>query len=197
MIKSLFGNYSSQHSKPDSSWKILDVGCGFGNNLIPFLDIGSECHGVEIDPNICNLTSELLDKRGFKAKIQFGSNRSLPYDDGYFDLLLSVATIYYEGTEENIISALKEFKRVVKPGGLVYIATAGPNHDIYTKSELLGNHRYKIQNYDFRNGQEFFFFDNKKYLQSYLLKIFNHTNVGQVTEDLFGFKVDHLISLSW
>ena len=183
MLKCLFGNYSSKQFKPDSSWKVLDIGCGFGNNLIPFLDIGCECHGVEIDSNICTLTSELLNKRGFKANIQFGSNRSLPYDDDYFDLLLSVATIHYEGTEENIINALKEFRRVLKPGGILYVATAGPNHDIFTKAQLLGNHRYKIQNYDFRNGQEFFFFDN--------------VEVGQVTEELFSYKVDHLVSRSW
>jgi SAM-dependent methyltransferase len=195
MVKTIFGKYLSDPVKPNSSWKILDVGCGFGNNLTPFADIGCECHGVEIHPDICTLTESLLSNRGYKAKIKYGSNRELPYEDGYFDLLLSVATIHYEGTESNVLNALREFRRVVKPGGLVYVATAGPCHDIYTKAKLLGNHRYQIQDYDFRNGEEFFFFDNKRYFESYLLKYFNKVEVGQITENLFDYKVDHLIAL--
>ena len=50
MVKMLFGgsNYLKNPLKPESSWKVLDVGCGFANNLVPFLDIGCECHGGEL-----------------------------------------------------------------------------------------------------------------------------------------------------
>lgn len=195
MLKALFGGYSDKPIKPQANWKVLDVGCGFGNNLVPFAELGCECHGVEIDPDMCTSTEHLLAGRGYTARIQYGSNRALPFPDGYFDLLLSVATIHYEGTEGNVLNALLEFKRVVKPGGLVYLATAGPGHDIYRKAEILGNHRYKIRDYDFRNGQEFFFFDNQQYLEYYCAQIFENVETGRIKEELFGFNVDHLIAL--
>lgn len=195
MLKTLFGSYSSTTVKPQSNWRVLDVGCGFGNNLVPFAELGCECHGVEIHKDICELSEEVLEARGYKTKVQTGTNRSLPYPDGYFDLLLSVATIHYEGTEENILAALREFRRVVRPGGLVYIATVGPSHEIYRRAEMLGNHRYRIRDYDFRNGQEFFFFDNERYLSYYCAQVFQGVEVGRIKEELFGFHVDHLIAL--
>ena len=105
MLKSIFGCYSTQEKKPQPDWRVLDVGCGFGNNLIPFADIGCECHGVEIHEDICSLSEEVLAGKGIKAKIKVGSNRNLPYPDDHFDLVLSVATIHYEGIEENVLAA--------------------------------------------------------------------------------------------
>ena len=112
-----------------------------------------------------------------------------------FDLLLSVATIHYESTEANILLALQEFRRVTKPGGMVYIATAGPSHAIQERAEVLGDHRYRIRDYDFRNGQEFFFFDNERYLRHYCRQVFGQVEVGRVTERLFSMTVDHMIAL--
>lgn len=195
MVKVLFGNYSANPVHPQRNWRVLDVGCGFGNNLVPFADLGCECHGVEIHQDICTLGEQVLDSRGYKARIQPGSNRFLPYPDNHFDLLLSVATIHYEGSEDNVVAALKEFRRVVRKGGLVYIASAGPAHEIYRRAEMLGNHRYRIRDYDFRNGQEFFFFDSERYLGHYCRQEFESVEVGRIHEEFFGFNVDHIFAL--
>jgi len=195
MLKTLFGSYSANPIKPEPGWRVLDVGCGFGNNLTPFADLGCECHGVEIEPKICSIAENILASRGYQAKVVEGQNRALPYPSAYFDLLLSVATIHYESTQENVIAALREFRRVTKPGGRVYIATVGPNHKIQSRAEVLGDHRYLIRNYDFRNGQEFFFFDNERYFEYYLKKVFDQVEVGRVTENLFSMTVDHMIAL--
>lgn len=195
MLKALFGSYSANPPRPERGWRVLDVGCGFGNNLVPFADLGCECHGVEIDPKICSIAESLLATRGYQAKVVEGQNRVLPYPDAHFDLLLSVATIHYESTEENVLAALREFRRVTKPGGRVYIATVGPSHKIQQRAEVLGDHRYRIRDYDFRNGQEFFFFDNERYLAHYCKQVFDQVEVGRVTENLFTMTVDHMIAL--
>ena len=143
MLKILFGgsNYLEVPFKPQSSWRVLDVGCGFANNLVPFADIGCECHGVDLHPEMAAMVQEIMNDRGYKTKIQIGNNRALPYPDAYFDLLLSVNTLHYESTEENFLTALREFSRVIKPGGALYISTVGPDHEIYKHAELLGAHR--------------------------------------------------------
>ena len=55
-----------------------------------------------------------MEKRGYKTKIQAGSNRAAPYPDAHFNLLLSVKILSYEGTEESFLAALHEFRRVLK-----------------------------------------------------------------------------------
>ena len=119
MLKVLFGgnDYLKAPFRPQPSWRVLDVGCGFANNLVPFADIGCECHGVNLHPEMAATVQEIMDERGYKTKIQAGSNRESPYPDAHFDLLLSVNTLHYEGAAENFLAALKEFRRVLKPGG--------------------------------------------------------------------------------
>ncbi len=196
MLKVLFGSYLKHPVHPSSDWKVLDVGCGFGNNLLPFLEKGCECYGVEIDKGIAKLCAPILAKRGYSASITAGSNRNIPHEDSTFNLVLTVNTLHYEGSEKNILAALNEFKRVLRPGGTLYISTVGPRHEIYRRAEPLGNHRYRICNYDFRNGQEFFFFDNERYLEYYCKQVFGDVEVGFVTEHLMTLPIDFLIAIS-
>jgi len=197
MLKVLFGgaDYLKTPYKPQSQWRVLDVGCGFGNNLVPFSDIGCDCHGVDIHPQMAATAQEVMDKRGFKARFQEGSNRSLPYPDSHFDLLLSVNTLHYEGSEERVIAALKEFRRVLKPGGGLYLSTVAPKHEIYKRAETMGGHRYRIRDFGFRDGQEFFFFDSERYLQYYCETIFKDVETGRVTEQLMKLPLDFFIAV--
>ena len=197
MLKLLFGgsDYLNVPYKPQPSWRVLDVGCGFANNLVPFADIGCECHGVDLHPEMAATVQEIMDERGYKTKIQTGSNRSLPYPDGHFDLLLSINTLHYEGSEENVLAALKEFRRVLKPGGGLYLSTVGPEHEIYRRAQVLGNHRYKVQDFDFRNGHEFFFFDTERYLKHFCMQNFADVETGRVTEKLVKLPLDFLVAL--
>jgi SAM-dependent methyltransferase len=195
MLKLLFGSYLKNAVRPEKGWCVLDVGCGFGNNLRPFLELGCDCHGVEIDPGIPPMTEHLLKEMGHNASIKTGTNRSLPYADDTFDLVLSINTLHYEGSEENVLAALSEFRRVMKPGGSLYLSTVGPNHDIQTRARTLGNHQYLIQGWDFRDGQTFFFLDNESYLEFYCSKFFDCVETVTLTERLVSIVNENLISL--
>ena len=197
MLKVLFGgsNYLPEPFRPQSSWRVLDVGCLFANNLVPFADIGSECHGVDLTPEMAATAQRLMEERGYKAQIQVGSNRSLPYPDAHFDLLLSINTLHYEGTEKNFLAALHEFRRVLRPGGGLYISTAGPEHEIYRRAQVLGGHRYLVSDFDFRTGEQFFFVDNERYLQHYCHQVFESVETGRVTEKLPKVPLDFLVAL--
>ena len=48
MSRVVFGKYLEKSIQVGSHTKVLDVGCGTGNNLLPFLDRGCECSGVEV-----------------------------------------------------------------------------------------------------------------------------------------------------
>ena len=66
MLKTIFGRYSQLNLNINKKSKILDVGCGFGNNLVPFIDLGCLVRGVEIDREICKITNNILKKNFIK-----------------------------------------------------------------------------------------------------------------------------------
>ena len=54
MLKVIFGSYLNNRPFPDSNWKVLDIGCAMGSNLIPFADIGCDAYGIDIHSDIAN-----------------------------------------------------------------------------------------------------------------------------------------------
>ncbi|MBT5400045.1 class I SAM-dependent methyltransferase [bacterium] len=195
MLKVIFGSYLRNRPILSSNMKVLDVGCAMGSNLIPFADMGCDVHGIDIHPDISNNAKKIMKHRGYEdIDFKEGSNRNIPFPDNSFDLITSINTLHYEKNEEDMILALNEFQRVLKPGGGLYISTVGPKHEIYNLSKPLGNHENLIQDFGFRSGERFFFFDNERYLDYYLSKIFTNVETGRVTEKLMTMDLDFLIS---
>jgi SAM-dependent methyltransferase len=196
MLKLFFGNYLQEKPACKKGQKLLDVGCGFGQNFHPFLDKGMKCFGVEIDPQICKITNELFASNGLVVDVKHGHNRSLPFKDGYFDYVLSINAIHYESNEELMNEAIAEHARVLKKGGKLFLMTVGPEHTIYKRAKCLGDHRYEIADFDFRNGSVYFYFDNLKYLELYLKPHFQKIELGRVTEDLMQVPLDFFIAVA-
>jgi len=195
MLKVIFGSYLRNRPILSSNMKVLDVGCAMGSNLIPFADMGCDVHGIDIHPDISNNAKKIMKHRGYEdIDFKEGSNRNIPFSDNSFDLITSINTLHYEKNEEDMMLALNEFQRVLKPGGGLYISTVGPKHEIYNLSKPLGNHENLIQDFGFRTGEQFFFFDNERYLDYYLSKIFTNVETGRVTEKLMTMDLDFLIS---
>ncbi len=195
IVKLFFGDYLTNKINIPKNASILDVGCGFGNNLLPFLLKGLTCYGTEVTEEISKIAEAVLYDRGFKVTIKIGSNRKLPFEDGLFDIVISSGVIHYEGRKEQIEEALREYSRVLKPKGVLFISTTGPAHDLFKKAKKVGPHRYQIQDYDFRNSQVFFFFENEKYLQNILKPYFKIVETGQVQERLMKRMIDTLIAV--
>jgi SAM-dependent methyltransferase len=174
---------------------VIDVGCGFGNNLLPFLDRGMRVSGVEITEEIARVGRELLTARGFTADIRKGSNSEIPFGDSEFDLLLSLNVIHYEKDEAAVGRALREYSRVLKPGAAAVIFTVGPEHAIYRRAQALGDHRYRIQNYDFRDGEQYFYFDTADYLKHCAASVFEGVELARATERYPAMDLDFLIAV--
>jgi ubiquinone/menaquinone biosynthesis C-methylase UbiE len=137
MIRIIFGKYTKKSIRVNSDWSVLDVGCGSGNNLLPFLEHGCDCFGVEPAQISVDFADAILKERGFDAIIKQGENRELPFPDDYFDLLISNNVLTHEGTVENIEQALKEYARVLKSDGIVFIETIGEKDIAYQNSKII------------------------------------------------------------
>ena len=98
-------------------WTMLDIGCGGGATLQRLLKRSQDAkvYGIDISEESVakarQINADVLDKQVF---VQQGTAEKLPYEDGMFDLVTAVETIYFW---PNLPSCLKEVRRVLKPGG--------------------------------------------------------------------------------
>ena len=148
-------------------------------------------HGIEVDRAICKLGKTMLEAVGYKGEFRVGTNSDILFLDQTFDYLVSWVVIHYEGNETNIVKAINEYHRVLKPGGWLLLSTVAPDHTILRGSKIMAPYCYKIGlKTDFRKGQQFFYFDSPRYLKSYFGKQFVNISVGRVTLDYFSYVND-------
>lgn len=190
MLKLVFGSYLEHPMKITGESRVLDVGCGFGNNLTPFLVKGCPCAGTEVTPAMAEQTRAILADRGFDADIRPGLNQDLPFTDNSFDLLLSTSVLHYEPSAADVRAALQEYRRVLAPGGRLFIMTVAPEHAILQKAERLGEGRYRIRDYDFRDGETFFCLETEDNARRVIADYFTQVEIGRVTEQLMKHRLD-------
>ena len=196
MLKVLFGggDYLETPRKPQPNWRVLDV-WSLRQQPRSIRRYGMRVPWRRSNEDMVATAQEVMDERGYKTTIAIGHNRALPYPDNHFDLLLSVNTLHYERNAENIVAALTEFSRVLKPGGTVYVSTTGPDHSLRQRAESLGDGRYRVANFDFRDGEIMSFFDNENSFAAMMQRFFTKVETARVTERLMKLPLDFLIAV--
>ena len=174
--------YFSYPKKLDMNMKILDVGCLYVNNLVPFSDTGVELHGTEINPEMILLAEQNALLWGIDLKVQKGVNKTLPYDNQTFDTLLSLNTIHYERNKKEVLCGLREFHRVGNESCHFYIMTNGKNHLFHKSAVRIKENSYRLRTDEFRNNQTMAYFDDKSHFKETLETVFSHVEVAVLTE---------------
>lgn len=194
LIRLFKGEYIPGLDKDYGGKKVIDIGFGNGKNLVFLGSLGLALHGTEVRNEICEIAREKLTRLGYQADLRKGTNRELPFPDDEFDFLVSWNVIHYEDNEQAIREALREYHRVLKPGGRFFVSTTGPEHMILRGSTTLGGHCYRIgREDDFRKGQIFFYFDAVNYVQYYFSECFTKVLVGRVHDFLMTETQDYFI----
>src|SRR5438105_3084360 len=97
--------------RPGTGVRVLDAGCGTGANLRALRRYGPTV-GVDIAPLALELARQRPDMYVVK-----GSVDSLPLAAGTFGLVTCFDVLYHLDVREDL-SALREFRRVLQPGGI-------------------------------------------------------------------------------
>ena len=111
--------------------KILDFGCGSGNNSTMFIAQGHEVFGIDVTESILPLVKQNLELHGLdpnnirRFTHTTGPILHLPYKDNYFDFILSNQVHYYSSSEVELHGINKDLFRVLKPGGSIFITMMG------------------------------------------------------------------------
>jgi 2-polyprenyl-3-methyl-5-hydroxy-6-metoxy-1,4-benzoquinol methylase len=101
---------------------VMDIGCGDGGVLIPFLDKGCNCIGIELDEIKSNFARRFLATYIDNGMVEIINQniyeeKALEKYAGQFDLILLKDVIEHIPRQDEFIPYLKKF---LKPGGYVY-----------------------------------------------------------------------------
>lgn len=99
-----------EHYKLEGSPKILDIGCGKGYLLYDLLKVipDAEIYGIDISEYAVENS-----KLEIKKNLKIGSATNLPWEDDFFDLVISINTLHCLHSYD-LYLALKEMERVGK-----------------------------------------------------------------------------------
>jgi len=116
------------------SGKVLDYGCGGGNNSVFFIEKGYETWGVDVAESFIDLVKANLASKSLDVKLAKNfsvispESTTLSFEDNSLDIIISNQVLYYLPTEEHIKKLCKEFYRCLKPSGVVFFTMMGSNN---------------------------------------------------------------------
>jgi SAM-dependent methyltransferase len=107
--------YPWLESLPEGA-KVLDVGCGTGEQVRLIRELGYDVSGLEPAPAMRQQAIE--NNPG--TQIVDGTITEIPFDDNSFDAVVSIEVLRYLHRDDTIKS-YEEILRVLKPGGQLFV----------------------------------------------------------------------------
>jgi ubiquinone/menaquinone biosynthesis C-methylase UbiE len=93
---------------------VLDIGCGNARNLVPFLERGFPCVGLDFSKSMIREAKIFLKRRELSANFLIADVRFLPFKEKIFDYVLYTRTLHHLPTTKLRIKSLEEVSRVAK-----------------------------------------------------------------------------------
>ncbi len=123
--------------------RILDAGCGAGRDAVYFAEKGFNVIGID-------LSKEMLEaaKKRANADFRVGDVRKTGFDDDSFDGVWCYNTLLHLD-KEDVHAALKEFARILKSEGILFIATKQGKGKIAKEGDKGIKHFYHYEKEDF------------------------------------------------
>jgi ubiquinone/menaquinone biosynthesis C-methylase UbiE len=143
--------------------RILDIGCGSGRTTFDLARLGYNVVGIDLTPAMIKTAKKLSEEFNINIDFKVGNAIKLNFDDKSFDNAL----FSFNGWDQipmarNRLLALKETRRVLKPGGYFIFTSHLMSIDKYffswikewIKFYILKNIGFKIKEIEF--GDKFF-----------------------------------------
>jgi len=97
---------------------VLEAGCGIGTDGAQFAQAGARYTGIDFSRTALDLARRRFEIDGLAGAFLQGSVTELPVPNSSFDLVYSNGVIHHvPGTEQ----AVREFRRVLRPGGTALV----------------------------------------------------------------------------
>jgi ubiquinone/menaquinone biosynthesis C-methylase UbiE len=96
---------------------VLDVGCAAGRDTVFFVRRGFHVVGIDLSHELLRLAR----RRVPKARFVQADFRKIPFPSRCFDGVWAHAALVHLESDRNVIQALKEFRRVLRLGGMLHL----------------------------------------------------------------------------
>jgi SAM-dependent methyltransferase len=115
---------------------VLDFGCATGWFTLGLADMGCHAVGVDVAPSALRLAEQLLERRGSppRGSVRFAqtAGHALPLENDSVDRILCFDSFHHVKDQA---ATLREFARVLRPGGRIAMLEPGPYHSRTEQSQ--------------------------------------------------------------
>ena len=105
----------------------LEVCCGNGRLLIPTLEAGLACDGLDYDGNMLADLVEKLTARHLESHVLYGDMRDFELQSRYALIVVGFNSFLHNLTQEHQLATLRCCKRHLAPGGRLVITAFHPS----------------------------------------------------------------------
>jgi len=130
--------------------KVLDVGCGTAEVIRKLYVTHGDTvsfHGIDPSDELIKIARSKFNKNIKNIKLQIGYADQLPYENNYFDWVISSLTFHHMSIDTKL-SSLREMYRVLKPSGMLLITDWGKPTNILASIivKIWSHHAYVKDN---------------------------------------------------
>jgi SAM-dependent methyltransferase len=133
IVSFIYRNYPRDKARSDI--KILEIGCGAGNNCWFAAREGFDVTGIDGSSSAINFAKERFAAEGLAGNFIVGDFTQLPFEDNQFDIVFdrgSIVCCNLEGGKK----AISEANRVLKTGGLFFFNPYSQQHTSFASGVL-------------------------------------------------------------
>jgi SAM-dependent methyltransferase len=124
----------------------LDLGCGIGRHVVYGHEAGMDVHGMDLSASAVAMARQWAARAGVgdvERRIRQGSADTLPWEDGYFDVVISHGVL--DSMPFNIAQrAIAEVRRVLRAGGYFYCDLISGDDSAHAR-EFAGEQTVRIE----------------------------------------------------
>lgn len=111
--------------------RLLDAGCGTGQFAIAFAHLGCEVTAQDLSPAMVDRARDHAKDRDLQITFRTGDITELPDPRNTFDAIHARVVLQFV---PDVPATLREFRRVLKPGGRLFASVPGALSPIYNRS---------------------------------------------------------------
>ncbi|MAJ51252.1 MAG: hypothetical protein CMB82_06525 [Flammeovirgaceae bacterium] len=103
--------------------QLLEIGCGQGRNIIPFLNLKKAIYGIDLDEKNVALCKIIATSMGGNPSFFSKAHaHNLPFENNFFDAIINCRVMHFAKNSHDFKRQWKEQFRVLKKGGFLYLS---------------------------------------------------------------------------
>jgi len=135
-----FAEHLRQQRLPGA--RVLDAGCGRGRNTLYLSHAGFAVHACDLSPVAIQAARQRIQKTSTSVMFQVADLIHLPFPDSWFEAGICAHVLPYH-LRADIVHSVRELRRILKPGGWLYLELLDCDDAEYGCGQELEEHTFR------------------------------------------------------